>query len=71
MISRMPSQKEGIEMPTNAPAMLSRSMAEFCLTAEMMPMGKATSNPKSSEPSASSIVAGSRSPMSFVTGCWR
>ncbi len=65
---RMPNQKAGMEMPRKAPAMLTRSSTEYCLTAEMMPMGVATTRPKISAPRASSMVAGSRSAMSSVTG---
>jgi hypothetical protein len=71
MISTMPSQKEGMEMPRKAVPMLTRSTMEFCLTAEMMPMGKAISRAKNIAPNASSMVAGSRSPISLATGCWR
>ena len=57
-------------MPKKAVAMLKRSSREFCRTAEMMPIGKATAKAKSKAAVASSIVAGSRSPMRVVTGCF-
>ena len=67
----IPSQKPGIDIPKNAVLMLRRSSHEFCCTAEITPMGRATIKLNNKAPAASSIVAGKRSAINDVTGCLR
>ena len=67
-ISMMPNQKLGIEMPKKPNTEPRLSAQEFGLAPAQTPSGMPKTIAISSEAIASSIVAGSRSPIKVITG---
>ena len=68
IISMIPSQKCGIDRPNRAPSILPMSRSDPRRTAEMIPMGTATTSAISMAATASSRLAGSRSRISSMAG---
>jgi hypothetical protein len=68
MMSRMPSQKIGIETPTSASKVPAASKMEFFFTAATTPSSIPITEAKMIAAIASSIVAGKRAPISLATG---
>ena len=64
----MPSQKLGIEMPKKPATEPRLSAQEFGFAPANTPSGIPTTSAIKSEVNASSTVAGSRSPISSITG---
>ena len=67
MISRMPSQKIGIDTPTRANREPAASKTEFFFTAAITPSRIPRTDAKMIAATASSIVAGKRAPISRAT----
>ena len=63
-----PSQNTGIDTPMFAKAMVAASTVVLCLRAAMIPSGTPTTTAMNRAETASSIVRGSRSMRSWVTG---
>ncbi len=68
MMSNMPSQKIGIETPISATSVLAKSAAVFFFTAAVTPSRMPRIDARMIEQIASSIVAGKRAIISFITG---
>lgn len=67
-MSIIPSQKLGMEESSSAPASVTLSRREYCLTAERIPMGIARMTIRTMAPSATMMVVGIRDMISVNTG---
>ncbi len=66
----MPSQNEGIEMPSRLKMVKPRSRALYCFRALIMPIGMPISSSKKIPHTAIITVAGNRCRIDCVTGSW-